>query len=78
MKLIIKYIPNNFKRVSSLMLSFNIHEITIFIMYEYHNQLLIRIRTGLSGPTDKTKRSVGLPQEQGVFICAGSNPITVK
>ena len=51
------------------MLSFNIHEITIFMWYEYHNQLLIRICTGLSGPMDKTKRSVGLLQKK-VSACA--------
>ena len=59
------------------MLSFNIHEITIFIRYEYHNQLLIRICTGVSGPMDKTKKSVGLLQEKDVCMCAGSSPITV-
>ena len=64
-----KYIPNHFKRVSSLMFSFNNHEIKIFIRYEYHNRLLIRICTGLSGPMDKTKRNVGLLQEN-VSACA--------
>ena len=39
----------SFKQVSSLMVSFNIHEITILIMNEDHKQLLIRICTGLSG-----------------------------
>ena len=72
-----KYIPNHFKRVSSLMLSFNIHEITISIRDEYHNQLLIRICIGLSGPMDKAKRSACLLQEKGVCMCAGSSPITV-
>ena len=59
------------------MLSFNIHEITIFMKNEYHNQLVIRICTGLSGRMDKTERSVGLLLEKGLCICAGSSPITV-
>ena len=32
------------------MLSFDIHEIVIFIMNEDHKQILIRICTGLYGP----------------------------
>ena len=32
------------------MLSFNIHEIVMFIMNEDHEQLLIRICPGLCGP----------------------------
>ena len=51
------------------MLSFNIHEIKIFIRYEYHDQLLIRVCTGPSGPIDWTKRNVGLLREK-VFACA--------
>ena len=46
------------------MLSFNIHEIKISIKYEYHIRLLIRIRTGLSGPMDKAKRNLGLLPEK--------------
>ena len=51
------------------MLSFNIHEINIFIRFEYHNRLLIRNCIGLSGRMDKTKRNVGLLQEK-VSACA--------
>ena len=59
------------------MLSLNIHEITIFMKNEYHNQLVIRIGTGLSGRMDKTEKSVCLLLEKGLCICAGSSPITV-
>ena len=55
-----KQITINFKRVSSLMLSFNIHEITIFIMNEDHKQLLISICLGLFGPVGKNTKQNGL------------------
>ena len=36
------------------MLSFDVHEITIFVMKEDHKQLLIHICPGLCGPAGKT------------------------
>ena len=59
------------------MLSFNIHDITIFMENEYHSKLVIHIYTGLSGRMDKTERSVCLLLEKGLCICDGSSPITV-
>ena len=59
------------------MLSFNIHEIAIFMKNEYRNKLVIPICTGLSGRMDKTERSVGLLLEKGLCVCTGSSPITV-
>ena len=51
------------------MLSFNIHEIAIFMKNEYHNKLMIPICTGISGRMDKTERGVCLLLEK-VSACA--------